>query len=68
MALDGAFLRQIKLEIDSWAIGARVDKIAQPSKEELVVALRQKGGSRRLLICSGASSPRIHFTQAKILW
>lgn len=66
MALDGAFLRQIKLEIDSWAIGARVDKIAQPSKEELVVALRQKGGSRRLLICSGASSPRIHFTQAKI--
>lgn len=66
MALDGAFLRQIKLEIDDWAIGSRVDKITQPSKEELVISLRQKGGSRKLLICSGASSPRIHFTQAKI--
>lgn len=66
MALDGAFLRQIQLEINDWAIGSRVDKITQPSKEELVISLRQKGGSRKLLICSGASSPRIHFTQAKI--
>ena len=66
MALDGAFLRCLKNEIEEWGIGARVDKIAQPSKEELVIGLRQPGDSRRLLVCSGAGSPRVHFTEAKI--
>ncbi len=66
MALDGAFLRCLKNEIEEWGLGARVDKIAQPSKEELVIGLRQPGDSRRLLICSGAGSPRVHFTEAKI--
>lgn len=66
MALDGAFLRRLKIETENWAVGARVDKIAQPSREELVIALRQKGGGKKLLISSGANSPRIHFTEAKI--
>ena len=66
MALDGAFLRLLKREIESWALGSRVDRIAQPSREELILTLRQKGGSRRLLISAGADSPRIHFTESKV--
>ena len=36
MALDGAFLRHIKKEIEDQAISARVDKIYQHSRDELV--------------------------------
>jgi len=62
MALDGIFLSRIKHEIEQVAIGARVDKIAQPSREELVVALRWRGGGGKLLISASPQGPRIHFT------
>ena len=61
MALDGAFLRQIKKELEE-AVDARVDKIHQVSKEELIFVLRLRGGSRKLYLSAGADSPRIHFT------
>lgn len=62
MALDGAFLHFIKMEIASH-IGARIDKIHQPSREEIVITLRGKGYSDKLLLSAGADSPRVHFTQ-----
>ena len=34
MALDGAFLRHTAKEIEQAALGARVDKIYQPNREE----------------------------------
>ena len=61
MALDGAFLRQIKKELEE-AVDARMDKIHQVSKEELIFVLRLRGGSRKLYLSAGADSPRIHFT------
>lgn len=63
MALDGAFLSLIKKEILNRATNSRIDKIHQPSKEELVVVLRFPGGTEKLLISAGANSPRIHFTK-----
>ncbi len=63
MALDGAFLSLLKTEISQTALGARVEKISQPSREELIISLRYKGGSAKLLISATASSPRIHFTE-----
>ena len=39
MALDGIFLRHIKNEIISEALGARVNQIYQPNRDELVRAL-----------------------------
>ncbi|MFQ9872198.1 MAG: NFACT family protein [Oscillospiraceae bacterium] len=62
MAFDGAFLSQLIQELKPDAIGARVDKIHQPSREEIVVTLRWPGGVGRLLISAGANSPRLHFT------
>ena len=61
MALDGAFLHTIKSEIET-VISSRVDKIYQPSKEEIVIVLRFRGGTKKLLISAGANSPRVHFT------
>ena len=66
MALDGAFLSQLRYEIESMALGSRVDRIHQPGREELIIALRWKGGTGKLLISAGANSPRIHFTSVAV--
>lgn len=62
MALDGIFLYHLKNEISDFAIDSRVDKIHQPSRDEIVLTLRSREGGRRLLISCNADSARIHFT------
>ena len=62
MALDGAFLACLRQEIEDSLPEARIDKIHQPGREELLIALRFKGGNRKLYLSAGANSPRIHFT------
>ena len=62
MALDGIFLKQVKNEIEKEAVSMRVEKVHQPSKEELVLILRGRNGQRKLLLSARANSPRIHFT------
>lgn len=65
MALDGAFLYTIKQELQ-FLIGGKVDKIHQPSREELLISIRVKGGIYKLLICVSASSSRVHVTNVNI--
>ena len=62
MALDGAFLRHIKRELEEKLVGARVDKIHQPNREELVVAFRTREAAYRVLFSARANSARVHFT------
>lgn len=66
MALDGITLSMLKNEMAEKLIGARVDKIHQPSKEELIISLRWNGGNGKLLVSASASAPRIHFTEAQV--
>ena len=66
MALDGITLSMLKKEISEKLIGARVDKIHQPSKEELVMSFRWNGGNGKLLISASANGPRIHFTESSV--
>lgn len=63
MALDGAFLYTIQREIAGTVLDARVDKVYQPSKEEIIISLRYRGGSKKLLLSASAGSPRVHFTE-----
>lgn len=63
MALDGAFLRHIKKEIEEKALGAKVDKVYQPNKEEMVLLLRTRTDNFKLLMSARANSARVHFTQ-----
>ncbi len=62
MALDGAFLRHIKKELEQKLIGARVDKIHQPNREELVVGFRGYDTACKVLFSARANSARAHFT------
>lgn len=66
MALDGIFLNAIKTEIEGRVLEARVDKIYQPSREEIMILLRYRGGSARLLMSASANSPRVHFTTIQL--
>ena len=62
MALDGIFLSRVRDEIAQRAVGLRVEKIQQPTRDEIVLVFRGKGGAQRLLICVRSDSPRVHFT------
>lgn len=63
MALDGIFLYHLKNEISAFAVGARVEKIHQPSKEELLFTLRSREGAKRLLLSCRADTAGIYFTE-----
>ena len=65
MALDGAFLYAVKSELD-FLIGARIDKIHQPSKDEIILAFRAQGGNFRLIISASANAARVHITRAAV--
>lgn len=58
MALDGAFLYAVKNELQE-LIGGRVEKIYQPSREEIIISIRKK----KLYISANAGSARVHITQ-----
>lgn len=63
MALDGIILYHLKNEIAQFAIDSRVDKIHQPSKDEIIINLRSRQGSKKLLLSCNADAARIHFTE-----
>ncbi len=66
MSLDGAFLHCVKEELSA-LVGARVDKISQPSREEIVVSLRMLGGEDRLakkiVFSANGTAARVHLTE-----
>ncbi len=62
MSFDGIVMRAIALELGQELTGARVDKIYQPSKQEILLHLRQKGGNYRLLLSSSAQEAAIYLT------
>lgn len=68
MSLDGALLHCVKSELES-LIGARVDKIYQPLRDEIVVSLRNLNStdkSRKSLIFSAnGAAARVHLTSAE---
>lgn len=66
MAFDGIFLHLIKNEIASKVVGFRVDKIYQPSKEEILFTFRTYDGSEKLLLSAKADSSRIQLTNQYI--
>lgn len=62
MALDGITLHFIKDEIAEKLIGARVERVNQPSRLELVFNMRTRNGAYKLLMSAEPSSARVHLT------
>lgn len=62
MALDGITLHFVKTELEQAVLGARVEKVHQPSKAEIVLLLRTRGGAFRLFLSAESASARVHLT------
>ena len=65
MALDGAFLYAVRNELLP-LIGGRVEKIHQPSREEVIISIRTRSGSKKLYISANAGSARVHITENSV--
>ncbi len=66
MAFDGAFLHTISNEVSSVVVGSRIDKVYQPSRNEIVFSIRANGNNLKLLLSADPSCPRMHFTEAEL--
>lgn len=64
MPLDAACLTALVGELRPRLEGAKIDKIFQPGRDELVLALRTAGGNERLLLTANPSQPRLQLTDA----
>lgn len=65
MPLDAVFLSALTEELRNEIFGAKIDKIYQPEKDELILAMRSKSGNVRLLISASPAGPRIHLTEVQ---
>ena len=63
MALDGITLGLIKNELKTYILGSKIEKIHQPSRNELVFILRTRNGGYRLYLSCDGQSPRVHLTR-----
>lgn len=66
MAFDASVIRCLTLELNEKLRGARVDKIHQPQKDELVLVLRAQKDSFKLLISVNPAASRLHLTDRKV--
>ena len=60
MPIDGIMLRTIRDELSDHA-GARLDRITQPERDEVVLYFYSKGENLRLLLSANAATPRVQW-------
>jgi len=64
LSFDGIILNNLKHELESTILDARIEKIYQPEKDELAVFLRSSNTNLKLLLSSDAKYPRIHLSDS----
>ena len=62
MPLDAVCLSALVRELKPGVVGARVDKIYQPARDEVILALRGREGAVKLLLTANPAHPRLQFT------
>ncbi len=62
MALDAVCLAAVLEELRAAVQGGKIDKIYQPARDEVVMAVRGSAGNVRLLFSAGPSRPRVQLT------
>ncbi len=63
MPFDGAFISSVVNELCNTILGARIEKVLQPDRDEVVLQLHTLSGSAKLLLSASPSDPRIHLTE-----
>lgn len=62
MSFDGSTIHELAYELNNELSGCKINKIAQPENEELLLTIKGNGKTNRLLISSNASLPLIYLT------
>lgn len=63
MPLDAICLRAVIEELNTQITGSRIEKVYQPDRDEIILALRGGKGAKKLLICASASAARMHLIE-----
>ncbi len=64
MAFDAGMAAAVTHELCETLVGAKIEKIYQPGNDEIMLLCRNRGESRRLLLCTSASGARVSLTSA----
>ena len=62
MAFDGITIAAMVKELNTSLKGGRINKIAQPESDELLITVRGQDGQKRLLLSASPSLPLLYFT------
>ena len=62
MALDGIYLHSLVQNLKNSVLNAKIDKINQPEKDEIILTFRKDRKNLKLLISASSKFPRIHLT------
>lgn len=62
MAFDGITIAAIRAELENKIVGGKINKIAQPETDELMITVKNNRTQYRLLISASASLPLIYLT------
>ncbi len=62
MALDGIVVASLAKELQENFTNARLSKIAQPEKDELLLTMKGSNGQKRLLLSASASLPLVYIS------
>ena len=65
MPFDAIFLSMVTRELQAAVTDTRIDKVQQPTRDTVLLQLRSREGSRRLILSASANHPRIHLTEAR---
>lgn len=63
MALDAVCLTAVVEELKKTLVGGKVDKVYQPGRDEVVLAIRGARENVRLLLSANPGQPRLHLTE-----
>lgn len=65
MAFDASVVKCFVKEAKEILINAKIDKVHQPQKEEILLSIRTLNGNKKLCISADPSCPRIYLTEEK---
>ena len=63
MAFDGITIANLVKEFQETLVGGRINKIAQPEADELLITIKNNKTQYRLLLSASASLPLVYFTE-----
>lgn len=64
MPFDAGVMAAVVKQLKDTVIGARVDKIYQPERDEIILSVRTAGESKKLLLSACAGNSRVSFCKA----